>query len=346
MTEDKIENPAESQQLPNLLSTYQNYDFIPGDKILFEDMFTDDADGEFPAHWELDKGQAVLNSIGNKKALLLSDGNYVYVSPRMKLHDYLTDPFTIEFDTYQTCSESDGCAAGLMTFFKTRGSTEDYDAYIQVTESEAAYYTDENGANFSMNGSLPAAISEDHYRNKWHHIALAYKNRQLKVYVDQYRVLVVPDIKIAPASIRFGGIAGQDIPLVLTDVRVASGGSMNMIGKKFTAAKIVTHGIIFESDRYDIRPQSMGTLNMIVGLMKSNPDLKFEIDGHTDNTGKPDHNLELSEQRARAVKAQLVKMGIDASRLSTKGFGDSRPVESNDTPEGRANNRRVEFVKD
>jgi outer membrane protein OmpA-like peptidoglycan-associated protein len=79
--------------------------------------------------------------------------------------------------------------------------------------------------------------------------------------------------------------------------------------------------------------------------MKDNPDLKFEIDGHTDNSGVSAHNLTLSQQRGDAVKAQLINMGIEASRLTTKGFGDSKPISDNNTLEGKANNRRVEFVK-
>lgn len=89
----------------------------------------------------------------------------------------------------------------------------------------------------------------------------------------------------------------------------------------------------------------MGTLNMIVSILKSNPLLKFEIDGHTDNTGQSAHNLSLSQQRANAVKVQLTKLGINGSRLTTKGFGDSKPISDNSTPEGKANNRRVEFIK-
>jgi outer membrane protein OmpA-like peptidoglycan-associated protein len=120
---------------------------------------------------------------------------------------------------------------------------------------------------------------------------------------------------------------------------------MNIIGQKFTDAKIVTHGINFDVDKATLRPESMGTLNQIKRIMTDSPDLQFEIDGHTDNTGVAAHNLTLSQQRAEAVKAQLVTMGISASRLTAKGFGDSKPTADNTTSEGKANNRRVEFVK-
>jgi len=82
-----------------------------------------------------------------------------------------------------------------------------------------------------------------------------------------------------------------------------------------------------------------------VKILQNNPDLKFEVDGHTDNSGNAQHNMELSQQRADAVKKQLVSMGIDASRLTTKGFGDTKPISTNDTPDGKSNNRRVEFVR-
>src|SRR6476620_4115843 len=104
---------------------------------------------------------------------------------------------------------------------------------------------------------------------------------------------------------------------------------MNMIGKKFTETKFVTHGINFDVDKATIKPESMGTLNMIVQILKDNPEIKFEIDGHTDNSGTPTHNLSLSQQRATAVKDQLVKLGVDAARLSTKGFGDTKPIGDN-----------------
>jgi outer membrane protein OmpA-like peptidoglycan-associated protein len=167
----------------------------------------------------------------------------------------------------------------------------------------------------------------------------------MKVYIDQTRILVVPDTHSDFVSVVFEGIGEEEHPIIFKNVRIASGGAMNMIGKKFTESKIITHGINFDIDKAVIKPESMGTLNMIVQVMKDNPGIKFEIDGHTDNSGTAAHNLALSQQRANAVKDQLLKMGIDASRLTAKGLGDTKPIDNNATIEGKANNRRVEFVK-
>ncbi|MFL5810117.1 MAG: OmpA family protein [Flavisolibacter sp.] len=321
------------------IKTYNNYDFVPGDKILFEDHFTDDQDGEFATHWELKAGQAVLNKNNGELAMNLTDGNYARVSPRMKTEKYLSDPFTIEYDYYHVPG-----AYGVVTMLTG------YDKQLAF-DRESNLYVNENSADFSgasggaeLSKDFPKELAED-FDNKWHHVAIAVKNHQLKVYVDQYRVLVVPDTKEDYDKLVFGGIGAQEQPVIFKNVRIASGGNMNMIGKKFTESKIVTHGINFDIDKATIRPESMGTLNMIVQVMKDNPDLKFEVDGHTDNSGAAQHNQSLSQQRAASVKEQLVKMGIDASRLTTKGLGDTKPISDNTSLEGKANNRRVEFVK-
>jgi outer membrane protein OmpA-like peptidoglycan-associated protein len=327
------------------IKSYQNYDFVPGDTVLFADDFTEDQDGEFPSHWTLQKGQAVVNTVAGKPSFCLTQGNYYHVSPRMKTAAYLGDAFTIEFDTY--CDENNseqGSPILDLTYTDKDGNSED--GGIEFNKGDLDGRGDVSLDNFphGLSADMPEAL-RNAYPNNWHHCAIIYKNNQLKCYVDQYRILTVPNLDAIPTAFGFEGIGIQYHPTVITNVRLASGGNMNMIGKKFTEAKIVTHGITFDIDKSDIKPQSMGTLNMIVKVMKDNPDLKFEIDGHTDNTGQAAHNLTLSQQRAEAVKAQLIKMGIDGSRLTTKGFGDTKPISDNDSPEGKANNRRVEFVR-
>lgn len=337
-------NNASANDASQSISAYQNYDFVPGDTVLFSDDFADDMDGEFPVHWDLTKGQAVVYTIAGRKAFLLTDGNYCQVLPRMKTASYLGNAFTIEFDTY-TDGNGDESPSLLLNYVDKDGN----DAYGEIGfargDDLGRGEVDISGfPHDGLSASFPESLIKN-YSNQWHHCAIAYKNGQLKVYVDQFRILTQPSLGCTPTSFWMGGVGDQNHPIVITNIRLASGGSMNMIGKKFTEAKIITHGITFDIDKSDIKPQSMGTLNMIVGVLKSNPDLKFEIDGHTDNTGETAHNLTLSQQRADAVKAQLIKMGIDAGRLTTKGFGDTKPISDNDTPEGRANNRRVEFVK-
>jgi len=329
---------AAPQQNNNAIKVYANYDFVPGDTILFEDHFTDDADGEFPSHWDLKAGQAILNKMGDDLAFLLTDGNYAKVQPLMTKPSYLTDNFTVEYDLF-----SNGSYPLKVDYFKQPGTIEgDYFA-VYVEGNGGVQYSPTEGE--SLSGNLPPDVGGDNFPGKWHHIALAVKKMQLKVYVDQNRVLVVPRLPFATTHLDMEGIGDHTNPIVFKNVRIASGGNMNMLGKKFTDAKIITHGINFDIDKATIKPESMGTLNMIVQVLKDNPDLKFEVDGHTDNSGTAAHNLTLSQQRADAVKNQLVSMGVDATRLTTKGFGDTKPISDNTSIEGKANNRRVEFVR-
>ncbi|MGB8190862.1 MAG: OmpA family protein [Chitinophagaceae bacterium] len=320
--------PASTAQ--SSFKSYQNYDFVPGNKIIFEDDFRSDQDGEFPAHWKLVYGQGVVNNAGGESFFVMTDGNYAKSSPRMKTAAYLGEAFTIEFDYFIT----DGSEYGIIVFFKPNDDTED--------KSVGFRGMGETSTNFP-GGGLVAEFKgdQDNYFGKWHHVAIAYKNKQMKLYIDQYRTLVVPDCEFTPTAITFGGIA----PLRLKNVRIAEGAGMNMLDKLTTEGKIVTHGITFDVNKATIKPESMGTLNMIVKLMTDKPDLKFEVGGHTDSDGDDAYNLKLSQERAEAVKTQLSKMGIDASRLTSKGFGESKPLNDNNSPENKANNRRVEFTK-
>lgn len=103
-------------------------------------------------------------------------------------------------------------------------------------------------------------------------------------------------------------------------------------------------GIQFESGRDVIKRSSYGILNNVADIMNENPSYKLIIDGHTDSQGNDDKNMILSEKRALAVKNYLIKKGVDGSRLTSRGFGETVPKATNDTSAGRATNRRVEFT--
>ena len=326
-----------SQQQVNT-KTYQNYDFVPGDKIIFEDNFAGDESGEFPSHWDLLAGQAQVSTFQGENIFALTEGNYVSVVPLMKTDTYLSiDTFTVEFDYYTQPGAYNSVG---IRFWNPKNEDQNNNSGDEYNSVFAGYECTAN----DLSGTYPE--DEDSFsNNKWHHVAIARKGRQLKVYEDQYRVLNVPVFKGNTYSVDFVGIGDQDKPIMLKNIRIALGGNFNDTKHIMTESRIITHGILFDVDKAIIKPQSMGTINEIYKLLEKDPSLKFEIDGHTDNTGDAKHNLELSQQRADAVKAQLVNMGIDASRLSTKGFGDTKPIADNSTPEGKANNRRVEFVK-
>jgi OOP family OmpA-OmpF porin len=105
----------------------------------------------------------------------------------------------------------------------------------------------------------------------------------------------------------------------------------------------VLKGIQFDTNQSIIKPAMYSILDEVVGVLEKNPDLKVEIQGHTDNIGSADYNMKLSEMRASAVMDYIVKKGIEADRLSAKGYGLTVPIASNETPEGRAMNRRVQL---
>ncbi len=102
-------------------------------------------------------------------------------------------------------------------------------------------------------------------------------------------------------------------------------------------------GIQFETAKDVIKPESFPILDQVVKVMKDNPSYRLQINGHTDNQGDDQMNMDLSQRRAVAVKNYLVGKGIAENRLKPQGFGETRPVATNDTPEGRQQNRRVEF---
>jgi OmpA-OmpF porin, OOP family len=113
-----------------------------------------------------------------------------------------------------------------------------------------------------------------------------------------------------------------------------------------STGKYVSHGIHFDTDSDRLKPESAAVLKAVANGLDKNPNLKLEIDGYTDSTGDAAHNTDLSKRRAEAVKTVLISQyGVDAARLTSSGFGAEKPMASNDTPDGRAQNRRVEFVK-
>ncbi len=195
--------------------------------------------------------------------------------------------------------------------------------------------------------SQNTTTSADKNDGRIHHIAVSVNGTFVKAYIDNQRVVNDPDAVTRP--IKFIGMQlfanhGYSETVMFTNFRFAEGGK-DIKSTLTTEGKIVTHGILFDTGSDRIKPESLPTLKKILAILEEDPALKFSIEGHTDNQGKKEINQPLSEQRANAVKAWLTGKGISEGRLKTKGWGDTKPIDTNDTPEGKANNRRVEFVK-
>ncbi len=337
--------------IENAEAVYSRYDFIPGDKVIFFDDFSDTDVGEFPRKWTLNGPKGGSNNavevveyqgkrfLRNNPA---AKGKNQYESTqyvRLNQKSDLPERFTVEFDAVFANAISGGYPSYYYLLLLNskdgwKGNNPHDLGVIQLSGDE----------NVSKNTRTSVALVD----GRVHHVAVSVNGTFLKAYIDNTRVINDPDgvkrpITLVGLSIHSSGNLPSD-KVMFTNFRLAEGGK-SIKSALDTEGKIVTHGILFDTGSDVIKPESLPTLKSILALLNENPGLNFSIEGHTDNQGNRAINQPLSEKRAAAVRAWLVNKGIAPARLKTVGFGDSRPIDSNDTPEGRANNRRVEFVR-
>jgi outer membrane protein OmpA-like peptidoglycan-associated protein len=181
------------------------------------------------------------------------------------------------------------------------------------------------------------------------HVSIWRQKERVRIYINQEKVWDIPKAIAADAKLNAIffpiGAADATIPFYIGNLRLAVG-APDTRKKMLEHNKWVTHGILFDINSDKIKPESFGTLKEMANILKEYPDLNVNILGHTDSDGKDDVNLDLSKRRAASVKTMLAKeFDIDESRMETDGKGEGEPIDTNDNPAGKANNRRVEFVK-
>ncbi|MBS2099350.1 OmpA family protein [Carboxylicivirga linearis] len=314
---------------------WSKFDFVPGDEVIFSDApDIDEENGEFPTRWDLKGGQVEIVEVDGEKVIAFFDGSPEIV-PYLKNAetDYLPDVFTIEFDIYRP-------AHGNRFFVylwdrKRQRSGGDQEIEININSVAVNNVTGEY------------APARDRDQGRWMHVSIAYTKGKMKVYLDDTRLINIPHYEYNPTGLSvqcYFADVNEDKIWYLKNVRIAKGG-VKYYDRVLSDGKIVCNGIRFDVNKATLKPESMGQINEIYELMQKNADLKFSVEGHTDSDGDDLKNQSLSEIRAQEVMNTLIKMGIDSSRLQAKGFGESVPLNHNATPEEKASNRRVEFVK-
>jgi len=314
---------------------WAGYDFVPGEEVFFEDDQAGEENGEFPSRWDIYSGNVENAQLGGENVIMFRENSYIVPFLENPETAYLPEVFTFEFDCYFNEGEAYHHCSVLF-----------YDKLNQRPPgiSELAVYL--NRAEMgTFNGNYPSS-GMNQKEEGWRHVAIPFNKRSMKIYIDDCRVINIPNLKIKPIGISIWGMYTHytDKYSYIKNIRLAKGGG-KLYDRMLQDGKIVANGIRFDVGKATLKPESMGIINTIAKMMDEHPEINFSIEGHTDSDGDTDANQKLSEARANTVMNQLIGMGISSDRLSVKGLGESNPVAPNNTAEGKANNRRVEFVK-
>ena len=319
---------------------YEQSDFVPGASAFFEDNLLSEQMGEFPSKWDLVDGSADVANMKGKKCIHFEPGTRI--EPLMtNQKSYIPDVFTLEFDFWMNDPKTEMSNCYELEFKDADGG----DVY-EIRMSTTGDWRDSGGGK-----------TWEMKKNDWSHFAMSFNKRALKIYINNKRVINIPNCKPAARmkihQAEWGGFHGNKN--YMTNFRYAKG-AMELYEQKVTdmsavekaiaeTGKFVTNNILFETGKATLKPESMAEIQKVADYMKKNPTARFEVQGHTDNQGSDAINDPLSQQRAESVVKALEGLGCDPFNMRAVGKGSHEPVADNKTDEGRAKNRRVEFIK-
>lgn len=326
--------PASTGPVAEDMKLYTKYDFVPGNKVIYFDDLEGEEEGEFPYRWNLEKGVFEIVRYGGDFWIMCSNDGSI----RPKMPDAPLPPkYTAEMEFYSF-------GADLVSYkFSIYWVNAKGKAIGQFSASGyGATYLGLNGkrmADKKVPDGFPKGVNT---------MRIMATSRSMKCYINGEKVANVPKVDgFNPVGFRvqLRGSQYPDRPTLVRNFRFAEGGG-SMREQLDETGKIVTHGILFASNSAVIKGESFKTLKNIARLLEDDSSLRLSIEGHTDSDGSDDHNLTLSLNRATSVRTYISsKYGISADRLESKGWGETKPIDTNDSPEGKANNRRVELVK-
>ncbi|QCX02247.1 OmpA family protein [Aggregatimonas sangjinii] len=345
-------NPSNTNELPTL-NVYSKFDFVPGDKLLFFDDFSNDFIGDFPVKWNSNSGGELVE-IHNEpdKWLKLSPG---FTSQYIPDVTGLPKEFTVEFDVITTGLNKKTSSQSYLSIVVGDNNSFDKPKNFGMVEYPFCQFIDagiivENNINGKR--ALRNTIATDIRKIvlKKHHIAIAVNEQRFRMWSNEQKIVDVP--RLLPTNVQMNaikiGLRGIDTTvegIYISNMKVAKGG-VDLRRRLLSEGNISTNGILFDSGSANILPRSMGIIRQIYQVLQQDEDLKLKIVGHTDADGDDALNMELSKKRAEAVKNALATVyNVSSNRLQTEGKGASEPLSDNSTAEGKSMNRRVEFIR-
>lgn len=357
-------NPSAPVVRTPSFKAYSKFDFVPGEKVIAYDDFTTTEIGDFPATWNTNSSGEIVKLEGREGRWLKIDKDGVLYP------EYITqlpENFTLEFDlacnpNYSFYSSplwlsmasmanpakefgdwkqyGAGSRNGVMVSFhpEDAGGTGGISEFNLFKGGESVMHNSITNRQFFAKNGAAAKVSI--WRQK----------SRLRVYLNDEKIWDLP--KAFDPATKYNSVlftkGGSNTPtdqFLIHNVRLAVG-APDTRSKLITEGRFVTSGILFDVNSDKIRPESYGVLKSVSQVLTENPDVKVKIIGHTDSDGDDASNLSLSKKRAESVKNMLSsEFGIGADRMQSDGKGETQPADKNDSPAGKANNRRVEFIK-
>ena len=354
--EEAVNNNSTSKSSDTTIAqfgVFRKFTFVPGNKVLFYDDFAKDASGDFPANWETGgSGEVVsLSSEGGNWLSMQRRSGYIPSIP-----GELPENYTIEFDLVTNGYGQDKPFSKLFLGFlpKKSYSMGGAGSVADIELLFGTYFSVVRVENFGSEAKMRVVSQINRRRtdllNSKMHISIAVNKQRLRFWIDEEKYVDAPNIlegklgkyfileamDILPEKGHFAGI---------TNFRLAEAGE-DLRSKLMKDGRFSTTGIYFNTNSAVVKNESYGVIKSIADMLKADANLKLNITGHTDAEGADNFNKELSLRRAEAVKNILVnEFSLEADRFQFSGKGEAEPVDDNATHKGRANNRRVEFIK-
>lgn len=306
--------------------------FIPGEKTLFFDDFTDMSADDAPPHFKVRGAAPELRAGGSVRQLTVTQRGSIFPNITALPKNF----------TYEAEIKADAAGRAITTLILSSKGKQIFQLgttaspkLVDLVASMRAPYQELGRKRAPANWDEPVKL------------ALWVQNGRLRVFTNGEKQLDFNQVDMPPIdSVEFAhDFYGANQAIGYRMVRFAES-TPDFSQVIASSGRYVTHGILFDTGSDRLKPESAPVIQAIARGLETNPNLRLLIEGHTDSVGNAAHNLDLSKRRAEAVKAVLVsQFSVDASRLTTSGLGSTKPIDSNDTPQGRSQNRRVELVK-